>query len=180
MLRGLKQHLRRRWKDHLLTLLILLGVYLGVNAWQTRHVPQGPAPELSFVLLQPDGSQTTTSLTQWRANHPGQAVALHLWAEWCPICRAEEHNISSLVVDRPVLTIAMRSGPPEAVARVLAQRQLRWPVAVDSRGDLTRQLGFSAVPAFVVIDPQGRLRSPSVGYTSELGMRLRLWWADTF
>ena len=180
MLQGLNQHLRRRWKDHLLTLLILLGVYLGVNAWQTRDVPQGPAPELDFVLLHPDGTQTATTLSQCRASHPGQAVALHLWAEWCPICRAEEHNISGLVEDQPVLTIAMRSGPPEAVARVLTQRQLRWPAAVDSRGELTRQLGFSAVPAFVVIDAQGHLRSPSVGYTSELGMRLRLWWANRF
>lgn len=180
MLERARQHLRRRWKDHLVTVLLVLGVYLGVNAWQTRDVPQGPVPDLSFVLLQPDGTQIATTLSQWRATHPGQAVALHLWAEWCPICRAEEHNISSLIEDQPVLTIAMRSGPPEAVARVMAQRQLRWPVAVDSRGELTRQLGFSAVPAFVVIDPQGQLRSPSVGYTSELGMRLRLWWADTF
>jgi hypothetical protein len=36
------------------------------------------------------------------------------------------------------------------------------------------------VPAFVVVDAEGRLRMPTVGYTSELGLRLRLWWAGVF
>ena len=39
------------------------------------------------------------------------------------------------------------------------------------------RLGFKAVPAFVVVDAQGDLRTATVGYTTELGMRLRLWWA---
>jgi len=30
----------------------------------------------------------------------------------------------------------------------------------------------------VVIDAQGRLRNPTAGYTSEIGMRLRIWWID--
>ena len=34
-----------------------------------------------------------------------------------------------------------------------------------------------AVPAFIVIAPDGRISSASVGYTTEIGMRLRLWWA---
>ena len=32
----------------------------------------------------------------------------------------------------------------------------------------------------LVIDGQGRLRSASAGYTTELGMRLRLWWVRLF
>jgi len=27
------------------------------------------------------------------------------------------------------------------------------------------------------VDAAGQLRAPTVGYTSETGMRLRLWWA---
>jgi thiol-disulfide isomerase/thioredoxin len=153
-------------------------VVLGVQTWQTRGVPATVPMDTPLTVLQPDGQRIITTLAQWRAQHPGQPVALHIWAEWCPICRTEEHSISSLVRDSPVLTIAMQSGPPEAVARVLAQRRLSWTTAIDARGEMARTLGFKAVPAFVVLDATGRLRTPSVGYTSEIGMRVRLWWAS--
>ncbi len=168
------------WKSHLGTLLMVLGIVVGMHLWQTRDVPKGAEPELAFTFLEADGTQRPMTLAQWRERHPGQAVALHVWAEWCPICRAEEHNIQRLLKSQPVLTIAMQSGPPEAVARVLRQRGHGWPTAVDPRGELARALGVRSVPAFVVLDDQGRLRAASVGYTSELGMRARLWWARWF
>jgi thiol:disulfide interchange protein len=174
----LRTHWRHQWKHHLVSLALVVLVILGVQAWQTRDVPATVPMDTPLTVLQPDGQRIITTLAQWRAQHPGQPVALHIWAEWCPICRTEEHSISSLVRDSPVLTIAMQSGPPEAVARVLAQRQLPWTTAIDTRGEMARTLGFKAVPAFVVLDATGRLRTPSVGYTSEIGMRVRLWWAS--
>lgn len=180
MLRQGLVQLRQRWKSHLGTLLLVVAVVVGVQAWQTRDVPPAPDPGLHLTLLNPDGGGTHTTLGAWRATHPGQPVALHLWAEWCPICRTEEHSVTRLSRDWPVLTVAMQSGPPEAVARVLAQRQLPWATAVDPQGQIVHTLGFKAVPAFVVVDAQGQLRGASVGYTSEIGMRLRLWWARLF
>lgn len=156
---------------------MVLGVFVAVQTWQTRDVPAGQAPDLALTLLNPDGSTSATTLAAWSAAHPGQPVALHVWAEWCPICRAEEGTVSALAQDHPVLTVAMQSGPPAAVARVLRQRQLQWVTAVDARSEAARALGFKAVPAFVVIDAQGQLRGASVGYTTGLGMRARLWWA---
>ncbi len=170
-------HWRKNWKSYLLQFGLLVAVVLAVQAWQTRHVPAGPAPDLAISVLQPDGTTSSTTLNQWRQAHPGQAVALHLWAEWCPICRAEESSVTRLAQDWPVLTVAMQSGPAAKVKQVQQQRQLPWQTAVDTRGELTRAFGFQSVPSFVVIDGQGQLRSASAGYTTELGMRLRLWWA---
>lgn len=170
-----------RWRSHLGTLAIALVVFTGVHLWQTRDVPTGPAPELSFTLLLSDGSRAETTLADWRAQHSGRAVALYMWAEWCPICKLQAHNVQSLLdAELPVLTIAMRSGSTDQVVRELRKRQQAWPTAIDTRGELTRALGFKAVPAYIVIDAKGDLRGSSVGYTSELGMRWRLWWANAF
>jgi hypothetical protein len=70
----------------------------------------------------------------------------------------------------------MQSGTPGHVHQVLQQRQLPWHTTLDTRGHVTQAYGFKGVPAFVVVDAQGHLRTPSMGYTSEIGMRLRLWW----
>lgn len=75
------------------------------------------------------------------------------------------------------MTIAMQSGDAAKVAQVLRKRELPWHAAIDPQSDITRAHGFAAVPAFVVVDAAGRLRTPTVGYTTELGMRMRLWWA---
>ncbi len=165
------------WRSHAGTLLLILAVGWGVNAWQTRHIPSGPAPAFSAPLA---GAPTEISLDAWRAQHPGRAVALHVWAEWCPICRMEEGSVSAVQQDWPVLTIAMRSGDAARVARELNARGLPWLTAVDADGSLAARYGLKAVPAFIVLDADGHIRHAAVGYTTEAGMRLRLWLAQRF
>lgn len=164
------------WRSHLLTLLMVTAVVLVVQLWQTRDVPSSPLPDVTLTVLMPDGSRSETTLAQLVSRQAGSPVALHVWADWCPICKAEEGTITSLAGDWPVVTVAMQSGDAAKVASVLGQRGLPWVTAIDPRGDFSRQIGFRAVPAFAVIDASGRLRLPAVGYTTSLSMRLRLWW----
>jgi thiol-disulfide isomerase/thioredoxin len=163
------------------TLLLMAVVFFGVQAWQTRGVPDTLPTDARVQLLRGDGSIRDMSLNEavalMRTAFEGQPVALHLWAEWCPICRVEEGSITNLGRDWPVLTVAMQSGPAADVTQVQRQRGLPWVTLVDTQGQLTRELGFSSVPAFVVVDTDGQLRMPTVGFTSEVGMRIRLWWA---
>lgn len=167
------------WRSHTLTMLLVLAIALGVNAWQTRDVPAGPAPEFQAPLAGAP-QDTQLALSQWRARHAGRAVALHFWADWCPICRMEEGSITAVQQDWPVLAVAMRSGTPGHVAGVLQQRGLPWASVTDPDGRIAARYGLKAVPAFVVIDADGRIRHAAVGYTTEAGMRLRLWLAQHF
>lgn len=180
-MRAWLQGLRQRWRSHLGTVLLVLGVFVAVQAWQTRHVPnQVDADALVLTVLSPDGMRTTETLAQalarWQQTHPGQPVAVHVWAQWCPICRAEEGSVSALAQDWPVLTVAMQSGDAGQVQALLRQRGLAWHTAVDPQASLSKALGVQAVPAFMVVDASHRVRMPTVGYTSALGMRMRLWW----
>lgn len=83
------------------------------------------------------------------------------------------------MADWPVLTVAMQSGPTDNVRKALQKRELPWNTAVDEHGSSAHAFGVNAVPAFIVIDAKGSLRTPAVGYTIEIGMRLRLWWASS-
>lgn len=168
--------LRQNWKSHLGTLALVVALMAAVQTWQTRNVPSGIAPDFTTTLA----SGGAVTLQQWRAAHPGQAVALHFWADWCPICRTEEHSVSRISRDWPTLTVAMQSGDAARVQGVLTRRQLDWNTAIDADGAIAKRYGLASVPALVVVDAQGHIRFAEVGYTSEIGMRLRLWWAQTF
>jgi thiol:disulfide interchange protein len=173
--------LRQDWKSHLGTLLMFLVLYAGIHAWQTRSVPSGVTPTFSAPAAGPQaGSGTVVDFASWRASHPGQAVALHFWADWCPICRTEENSVSRISRDWPVLSVAMQSGDAARVQGVLSRRQLDWHTAIDADGQIAKRFGLASVPALVVVDAHGQIRFAEVGYTSEVGMRLRLWWAQTF
>ena len=177
------QSLRRGWKQHLATLALAWVAIVAVDSWRTRDLPQGPAPDVALVMAPTraaaNASAHETTLTQWRAQHPGQAVAVHFWAEWCAICKLEEPSIASLSTDWPVLGVAMQSGNAERVAQVQRQRGMTWPTTVDPQGTLSRSWGVRSVPALVVIDAKGHIRFATSGYTPEWAMRLRLWWAQT-
>lgn len=178
----------------------MLGVFLAVQAWQTRSVQTDALPlHTAVTLLGPDGREFQTTLEQAvaavRAVHSagrtsagsqsalasdpqGTPVALYIWADWCSICKLQQPSITALQEDWPVLTIAMQSGTPEEVARTKQQRTLPWTTVVDPAGALTAAVGFPVVPAYTVIDSAGQLRAPTAGYTTGWGMRLRLWWAQ--
>lgn len=175
-MQALRERLRQvRWRTRGISLLLVIAVVYGVNAWRTHEVPE-TAPAFAGPLA--DGG--TITLEQFRAQHPGQPVALHFWAEWCPVCRTEQHSISRLLrdADTPVLTIAMQSGDANAVQQVLRERELHWPAVVDQDGAIARAYRLPGVPSFVVLDAQGRVYSADLGYTSEVGMRARLWLAS--
>ena len=109
--------------------------------------------------------------------HPGQNIGLYVWADWCPICTAQQGTIDGVQADYPVLTVAMQSGDAAAVNKVLAERGLDWTTAIDTDGRIAQTYGLRGVPAFVIVDPAGAIRSVSLGYTTGWGLRARLWWA---
>jgi alkyl hydroperoxide reductase subunit AhpC len=71
----------------------------------------------------------------------------------------------------------MQSGKPQDVARYLREQGVDLPVVNDADGSISGAWGVHAVPASFIIGTDGRIRFIEVGYTTEIGLRLRLWWA---
>ncbi len=90
----------------------------------------------------------------------------------------EQGSIQAINEDWPVLTIAMQSGDADEVSKYLRDEGLDWATIVDESGELSRGFGVTGVPASFVLDGAGQVRFKEVGYTTNWGLRARLWLAD--
>jgi len=159
----------RRWRRRAVEVLVLLVLILGIRAWQQSGTASGPAPALAGELL--DGKPVAL------AAFAGKPVLVHFWATWCPICRAEQGSIDALARDVPVITVAMQSGSREEVIQFLRKEALSFPALNDPVGVIAAQWGVRAVPASFIVDGAGQIRFLEIGYTTGVGLRLRLWLA---
>ncbi len=159
-----------KWRGYAINLLLFVAVVASIRAWQQRDMVSGTAPALRGVTLA--GQPYTLPA------HPERPVLVHFWATWCSICRTEQGNIAAIAHDDPnVITVAMQSGSGEEVVRYMETQGIDFPVVNDNHCLLSIAWGVHAVPASFIIDRDGRVRFVEVGYTTEIGLRLRLWLA---
>lgn len=159
-----------KWRGIAINVVLFIVVIAGVRAWQQRDMVSGAAPALQGVTL--SGQPYTLPV------HPAQPVLVHFWATWCPICRTEQSSIVAIAHDYPnIITIAMQSGKPEEVAKFMREQGIDFPVVNDADSSLSNAWGVHAVPASFIIAPDGKIRFVEVGYSTGIGLRLRLWLA---
>ena len=160
----------------MLEALGIIAIVVVVQFWQSRGLPEGPAPALTGTGL--DGRSLT--LTETVAAAGGKPVLVAFWATWCAVCKAEGGNLASIARDTPFLSVAMQSGEAIAVAAYLAERGRNFPTINDPDGALAAAWRVRGVPSHFIVDGQGNIRFRVVGYATELGLRVRLWWAERF
>jgi len=159
-----------KWRGYAVNVLVLVIVVAGIRWWQHRDMNSGAVPALQGLTL---AGQPYTL-----AARPGKPVLVHFWATWCPICRAEQGSIAAIAHDYPnVITVAMQSGTPQEVSRHMHEQGIDFPVVNDQDGMLSGAWGVHAVPVSFIIAPDGQVRFIEVGYTTGIGLRLRLWLA---
>lgn len=167
-----KPKAKPRWRGWVRDLGIAFAVVLLVQAWQGRNLVAGKAPALAGMLISGQPLQTEAYL--------GKPYLVHFWAEWCPVCRMEESSIDSIARDHPVIGVAVSSGDAAEVRKHLAVQGLAFDTLLDEEGRLLGDWGARGVPTSFVVDANGEIRFATSGYTTELGLRLRLWVAGWF
>jgi thiol-disulfide isomerase/thioredoxin len=151
--------------------LPVVAVVLVIQLVASRGVVDaGRAPDLRGEMV---GGESFAGLESM----PKPSI-VYFWASWCGVCRAMQSTVMAVANDTPIITVAMQSGDAATVSEYMSRRQFDVPTLEDQEGFEASAYGVRGVPATFVIDREGNIRAVSTGYTSELGLRLRLWWAN--
>jgi peroxiredoxin len=164
----LKSKLKKFFSEVIILLAMIMIASVAVNLYKTWNVKGGTAPALTFTTI-----NNIPVMTQ----PEDQPMLVHFWATWCPVCSLEQASIESISQDYPVITIAMQSGNADELLPFMQKEDLSFPVIADEDGRISKQWSVTGVPASFVISPEGEIAFVEVGYTSEIGLRARLWWA---
>ena len=148
---------------------MLLLIFLGIKTWMQRDMVAGIPPPINGTQL--NGEAFNLQAMQ------GKPVLLHFWASWCGICKLEQDSIEALSRDHAVITVAMQSGSRDEIKAYMMEQKLDFPVLVDEHALLARRYGVKVVPAMFIINPNGQISFRESGYTTEWGLRIRIWLA---
>lgn len=150
-------------------ILLLVGLYMLVRSFMQGDVINGQVPQLEL---------TTLSGEEIHLKEIDEPTLIHFWATWCPICDYSRNNVENVAEDYPVINIATQS-EGESLLKAYAQQNNMNPAIIvnDKDGTLMQTFGAKAVPADFIVGPDGEIKFIEVGYTTELGLRIRLWLA---
>lgn len=147
----------------------IIAFVIGLQWASGGNLVKGQPPALSGSTLQGQNFD----LSQFR----GKTALIYFWGSWCGICRAMQSSIQSVAQDHPFISVALQSGDAKEVSQYMADQGLHVPTLLDPEGRLSNLYGLRGVPALFILNPQGQIRYATTGYTSELGIRFRLWLA---
>jgi thiol-disulfide isomerase/thioredoxin len=153
---------KRRW---LLEAALVLAVIVAVRLYRMRDLISGQFPVADVFAL--DGTPVHLGAPQ------PELTAVHVWATWCPTCRAMEGALERASAHMRIVTIASQSGGDDAVRAYAHEHDVHVPIVNDPRGELAHALGVHAFPTTLFVDPDGRVVLREVGYTTALGLRAR-------
>ncbi len=107
-----------------------------------------------------------------------EPILIYFWATWCPICKTEAPNIVTISKKFNVLTVALKSGNDSKIEEYLKSQDLSFRVVNDYDGSITQKFNVSVFPTTIIYDKGGNELFSDVGYTTTLGLWLRMWWAS--
>lgn len=106
-------------------------------------------------------------------------LLIHFWATWCPTCKLEAGNIQTISEHFNVITIAVKSGTNLEIQNYLSENNFDFKVINDNDGILSSQFSVSAFPTTFIYNSKGNLEFSEVGYSSILGLYLRMLYSGT-
>lgn len=155
-----------RWIAEITLILVII---TSIRFWMQRDIVSGSAPNINTSTL----SGLNFNLYQDKR----RPILIHFWASWCPVCKLEQSSIESISKKYPVITVAMQSGDNNELKQFMQEEKLSFNVINDQSGKLSKTYRIKGVPVSFIVNKDNKIEFTEVGYTTELGLKIRLWWA---
>lgn len=147
-------------KEAVIAGIALVVVLVAVAAW-FMPISLRAAPPLVGQTL--DGQ--TLTLEQYR----GKPVLVTFWATTCPSCIEEIPHLAELYREMApkglqIIGVAMAYDPPEQVRAMVKQRQIPYPIVLDTQEHIAREFdNVRLTPTTVLISPEGHIAHYRLG-----------------
>ncbi|KZN45613.1 TlpA family protein disulfide reductase [Pseudoalteromonas luteoviolacea] len=127
------------------------------------------APYFSLPLMSDESQRYNISQLQ------GERSVVYFFAPWCNICRYSMPNIDKLhrIGKVNAVAIALDFQSIEEIEAFSKDLNLSMPILLGNRKTAS-DYKVKAYPTYYVMDPELKIIERSIGYSSELGIRLRL------
>ncbi|KAF7774279.1 hypothetical protein PCIT_a0697 [Pseudoalteromonas citrea] len=124
-----------------------------------------------FSLAQLDNPAHRVDLSSLK----GQQTVIYFFAPWCSICKYSMPNLDKLHKegDLNAIAIALDYANEQSVRQFSQSLELSMPVLLGNHST-AKNFKIKAYPTYYVIDENLKIVERSVGYSSELGIKIRL------
>jgi len=158
------------WKRWLLNGVIILAVFLAVNAWQGKDLVSNQVSAPLFRL--PALSGDSVALEDFQ----GKRVLLYFFAPWCKVCDFSIGNLNWVRKLRSedsaaLLAVALSYDDLQSVNSFVERNPLEVPVLLGTP-ELFKSYRIRAFPTVYTVNKSGEIDGSTVGYATTLG----LWW----
>ena len=166
-----KKSPRRKALELGIQIVLVLAVIWGIGVWQGRHLLSDDEPAPAFSLRSLEGSEISLG------DIAGKKVVIYFFAPWCTVCNYASHNIVALREARTddelaILAVGLGWESEDDLRRFAADHELNVPVLAGT-DVVQRDYNITSFPTVYIIDEDGAVSDAVVGYTTELGLRLR-------
>ncbi|OCS92429.1 thiol-disulfide oxidoreductase ResA [Caryophanon latum] len=162
-----KKKKRRIMRGSILALLAVAIVYAIVNSGGVgeRNVLKIGDDAPNFSLVDLEGNTRTLS------DYRGKGVFLNFWGTWCEPCKKEMPAMTrqyAVYEERGVEILAVNIEQSTfEVENFMRQHNLKFPVAIDTTGDVKYAYSIIHLPATILIDEFGVVTNIITGEMSE-------------
>ena len=152
----------------IVTFLIFITILMNIiSLYKSSDLNKEPLNKINLTLMNGE-----------KYSYPSdKPILVHFWATWCPTCTIEASNIQRISQNYEVITIAVKSGTNE-IKKYMKEKNLDFRVVNDKSAFIANEFKIAAYPTTFIYDKDKNLVFSEVGFTSTLGLWLRMWWAN--
>lgn len=161
------------WASLAFDVFLIIAAFVLISLWQTRNLPdEHHTPPLQANWL--DDRKADTVFVE------GQVGVVYFFAPWCFYCRHSIDNLNDLVVNGNLAwarVVALEYSNLDEVREFLDETGVDLPVILGD-AQTSNNWQVRAFPTYFVIDGNGKIVNRSVGYSTKIGLKSRVWMSE--